>query len=107
MDKTNILQELLSKIEVLSLAVDSARERLESSEFPNKEQWLSRMDQYTTMTLKQKELITQLQESSTVEEFDRIVGIINGLSIMMRDDAVEVVEFITGKRNEVSHKDYN
>jgi hypothetical protein len=107
MDKDTMLDMLEDKINVLIVEVEKANNSIQASTVANKETWLSRIETYRGMTIKQKVLIQQLRDKPLGEDTDRIINLINGLSIMMRDDAVDLVSFLTGNNNETDNEVIN
>lgn len=85
----NIVERLFASFTDLETAIESAKNTLQSrGTIP--EEVIQRLDSYDSILSKQRRLATALCESihtGNWDEVSRLVGLINGLSSMIRDDA--------------------
>ena len=87
--QNNIIERLFASFAELDKAIVSAKKTLASKESVPPEV-IKRLDSYDGILLKQKTLAKELCEhiaSGNWDEVNRHVGLINGLSAMIRDDA--------------------
>ena len=87
--KNSIVAKLFSSFTDLESAIESAKQTLQKrGSIPA--EVITRLDSYDTILTKQRRLATDLCEKMHVGDWDevnRLVGLINGLSSMIRDDA--------------------
>lgn len=84
-----IVSKIFESFQDLEKAIKIARDRLDQFERPD-ENIVSRLDQYEEILKKQKALATALIGYVTLDNWDEVVRhikLINGLSVMIRDDA--------------------
>jgi hypothetical protein len=89
MEQSGIINRLFQSFEDLERAIVSARKTLEAKDEIPKEV-VARLDSYDGILSKQKNLANELCRHISVGNWDevtRLVGLINGLSAMIRDDA--------------------
>lgn len=87
--QNDIVERLFASFNDLERAIGSAKQTLASKESVPPE-ILARIKSYDTVLAKQRKLATELcgfMKSGNWEEVSRHVGLINGLSGMIRDDA--------------------
>jgi hypothetical protein len=93
----SIVTRLFSSFTDLETAIESAKDTLKKrGTIP--EEVLKRLESYDTIITKQRRLATDLCEKMHKEEWDevnRIVGLINGLSSMIRDDARAILSALS------------
>lgn len=86
---SNIVSRLFASFTDLESAIESAKKTLAQKEaIP--EEIVKRLNSYDTILTKQRVLATSLCEEmarGNWDEVSRLVGLINGLSSMIRDDA--------------------
>lgn len=86
---TGIIEKLFSSFTDLETAIKSARKTLEQKGSISQEV-LERLDSYDGILTKQRNLAKSLCDHIRVSNWDEVsrhVGLINGLSSMIRDDA--------------------
>ena len=88
-DNNNIINRLFSSFTELEQAIAGARETLaEKESVPD--HVIERLASYDGILAKQRQLATKLCDSINAGDWDEVsrqVGLINGLSAMIRDDA--------------------
>lgn len=92
----NVLEKLKNSFQELEDAISGARVTL-LNKLNVPDEVFERLDLYDEILLKQKEYYTELVQyvhSKNAEKISEIVKKINGLSIMLRDDAKHVVNYI-------------
>ena len=93
----NIIDRLLNSFTELEQAIDSAKVTLAQKEsIP--EEIMKRLNSYDGILAKQRTLATNLCEQINLgnwDEVSRLVGIINGLSAMIRDDARAILSSLS------------
>ena len=85
----NIIERLFSSFSDLEKAITSARGTLEQRDFIPQEV-IKRLHSYDSILAKQRKLAEELCvhiNNNDLSEISRHVGLINGLSSMIRDDA--------------------
>ena len=88
-----VIDRLFRSFDELETAITSARRALERLDKDNTD-IIKRMNSYQQMLTKQRYLANELCDhagSGKWEEVDRHIKLINGLSLMIRDDAREIV----------------
>lgn len=87
--QSNIIERLFASFNDLERAIGSAKQTLAAKDSIPKE-ILDRIESYDTVLAKQRRLANDLckfMQDGNWEEVSRHVGLINGLSAMIRDDA--------------------
>lgn len=88
-NQDNIVTRLFASFTDLETAIDSAKHTLQSKgTIPD--EVLKRLNSYDTILTKQRKLATALCDHIQKQNWDEVnrhVGLINGLSSMIRDDA--------------------
>lgn len=105
----NIIQKLFSSFGELEDAIGCAKKTLLKKETVP-EEIMERLDSYDGILEKQRVLATKLCHSIDNENWDevnRYVGLINGLSAMIRDDARAILSSITIGRVDRLDKESN
>lgn len=101
---TNIIERLFTSFSDLEKAIISAKCSLEKKK--NIPQGVSeRLKSYDTILAKQRDLAIKLSEHMTQgnwDEVNRHVGLINGLSAMIRDDARCILTALSGDEEKAS-----
>jgi len=103
----NIINRLFSSFSELEQAIISARDTLATKESVPREV-LERLSSYDGILSKQRELATKLCESINSgdwSEVSRQVGLINGLSAMIRDDARAILSSLALNTDAVEVKE--
>lgn len=88
-NQDNIIGRLFNSFTELEVAIDSARKTLVAKGFQTPE-ILNRLSSYDSILSKQRTLAGTLAEAISKGNWDEVsrqVGLINGLSAMIRDDA--------------------
>lgn len=96
----NIIDRLFSSFSELETAIQSAKVTL-SKKKAIPEEIMKRLNSYDTILAKQKSLATDLCghiNEGKWDEVSRHVGLINGLSAMIRDDARAILSSIAQYR---------
>lgn len=89
MEGNNIINRLFKSFEELDTAISSAKKTLAAKEHVP-EEVVERLNSYDGILEKQKGLAQELCEHIDAGDWDQVarhVGLINGLSAMIRDDA--------------------
>ena len=96
-NQETIVTRLFSSFTDLESAIESAKETLKKrGAIP--EEVIARLESYDTILTKQRRLATDLCDKMHVGDWDevnRIVGLINGLSSMIRDDARAILSALS------------
>ena len=96
-DSTGIINRLYQSFEDLENAIHGARKTLESKEEIPREV-VDRLNSYDGILAKQRKLASELCEFISEGKWDdvtRHVGLINGLSAMIRDDARAILSTLS------------
>lgn len=97
----NIIQKLFASFEDLEKAISSAKNTLSTRDHVPVD-ILKRINSYDSILLKQKSLANSLCEHITNGNWDEVsrhVGLINGLSGMIRDDARAILQALSYNPN--------
>ena len=89
----DIIERLFTSLNHLDEAINKAKNHLKDKEIVPKE-LLDRINSYDEILLKQKSLANALSEhinNKNIDEINRHVLLINGLSEMIRDDARDIL----------------
>jgi hypothetical protein len=101
MGKQDTIQRLFSSFSDLEAAIGSAKTTLtKRAEVP--EEVVNRLNSYTAILTKQRNLAESLckfLQQGNMDEVSRHVGLINGLSQMIRDDARGILASITNDQS--------
>ena len=101
--QNSIVTKLFSSFTDLETAIESAKDTLKKrGTIPD--EVLQRLESYDTIISKQRRLATDLCEKLHKEQWDevnRIVGLINGLSSMIRDDARAILSALALNTDDV------
>lgn len=103
-----IIEKLISSIESLQDAACSARARLADS--PTGKHYLYRLDQYDKIATEQLKLVPVLAGAIAREDtaqVTRLVGVINGMSALIREDSLAMLEEISGQKAPPSPEELN
>ena len=95
--QNNIIARLFSSFSDLEKAISSARVTLAQKESVPAEV-VKRLESYDTILSKQRNLAQALQQhlgSGNWDEVSRHIGLINGLSAMIRDDARAILSALS------------
>jgi hypothetical protein len=94
---SNIIERLFASFNELEGAITKARETFKRREsIPDTV--IKRLESYDTILAKQRALAVSLCESISKRDWDEVnrnVGLINGLSAMIRDDARAILAAVT------------
>lgn len=102
------VEQLFVSIESLRAAVTKARENLSfvADDLVDKDSILNHFSDYEEILNKQEkfahELITELKNNN-LEGIHRYCRLINGMSVMIRDDAKEIAKFLNNSELEVNN----
>lgn len=97
MQGNTIINRLFSSFTELETAINSAKETLAKRENVPADV-VKRLDSYDGILLKQRKLANELCEHITAGNWDEVtrhVGLINGLSAMIRDDARAILSSLS------------
>ena len=95
--QNKVIQKLFGSFIELERAIIAAKQTLNNKENPPVE-IIERIDQYLLILSRQRDLGTKLCEYASAGEWDQVsrhVRLINGLSAMIRDDAKDIISYIT------------
>ena len=99
--QSNIIERLFGSFTELEKAIESAKATLaQRSSVPT--EILERLKSYDGILEKQRALATRLCESINAGDWDEVsrqVGLINGLSAMIRDDARSILGALSANPN--------
>jgi hypothetical protein len=96
-NQDNIVNRLFTSFTDLEVAIESAKNTL-NSRGTVPEEVLQRLNSYDSILAKQRRLATSLCDhihSENWDEVNRLVGLINGLSSMIRDDAKSILSCLS------------
>ena len=95
--ESNILERLFASFTELETAIGKARETFKSrTSIP--QNVVKRLESYDTILAKQRSLAVSLCEAISRKNWDEVnrnVGLINGLSAMIRDDAKAILAAVS------------
>jgi hypothetical protein len=96
-NQENIVNRLFASFTDLEVAIESAKVTLnQRGSVP--EEVMARLNSYDSILAKQRTLATSLCDhihSGNWDEVNRLVGLINGLSSMIRDDAKSILSCLS------------
>jgi hypothetical protein len=99
--ESNIIERLFASFSELEVAISKARTTFKNrSTVPDSV--LRRLESYDTILAKQRSLAVSLCEAISRKNWDEVnrnVGLINGLSAMIRDDAKAILEAVATKED--------
>lgn len=107
--QTNIIERLFSSFSDLEQAIQSAKTTLEKKQSVPKE-IIERLSSYDGILAKQRKLALELCDHidrGNWDEVSRHVGIINGLSAMIRDDARSILSSLNLNTDQKEDADQN
>lgn len=94
--ESNIIERLFASFTELEIAISKARDTFKSRPTVP-DSVLRRLESYDTILAKQRALAVSLCEAISRKNWDEVnrnVGLINGLSAMIRDDAKAILEAV-------------
>lgn len=102
-----IIERLFSSFSELEQAIESAKERLSQREDRDAHvsRILERLNSYDSILVRQRGLAAELCQrlvEKNWDEVNRLVGLINGLSAMIRDDARAILQTLSNKESSTS-----
>ena len=107
--QNNIIEKLFGSFSELEQAINQAKSTLaEKDAIP--EEIMERLDSYDGILVKQRRLAHELCEhiaKEDWEEVNRCVGLINGLSSMIRDDARAILSSLAINTDRAEGSDVN